>query len=189
MRQRDHGRIETRRGSRGPCRRKERASPAPRRRHAPADGWRRRRSAAACRPRPSISATRSAGERRRPASLRTGTRQASEPSSPITRQPALCRPERHAGVGRGPRERHAVLEGRPERGEALHGLAVLLLVRRTWVAPAGADGRHGSVRKGIVQRTLLPSARHATPCSRQTVSYEWYDETIIEGRLNVHFGP
>jgi hypothetical protein len=58
------------------------------------------------------------------------TGQASQPMSPITRQPALCRPERNAGVGRGPSERHAVLEGRPERDEAVHGLAVLLLVRR-----------------------------------------------------------
>jgi hypothetical protein len=50
--------------------------------------------------------------------------------SPITRQPALCRPERNAGVSRGPSERHAVLEGRPERDEAVQGSAVLLLMRR-----------------------------------------------------------
>ena len=49
-----------------------------------------------------------------------------------------------------------------------------------------AGGRHGSVRKGIVQRTTAPECTTRDACSRQTVSYEWYDEPIVEGRLNVH---
>ena len=46
----------------------------------------------------------------------------------------------------------------------------------------------GSVRKGIVHRTVRTLLAERCETKRNIVSYEWYDNPIIEGRPYVTFG-